>query len=52
MSQNRIVDYTMNLLAALVAYRGKDDTVHLDLFVASEAKFTIIGKPSYYLCIS
>jgi hypothetical protein len=51
-SQNRIADHAMNLLAALAAYRGKDDTVCLDPFAASEDKLTTADKPSYYLCVS
>jgi hypothetical protein len=42
----------MNLLTALAAYRGRDDTVRLDPFAASDAKLTLVGKPSYYLCVS
>jgi hypothetical protein len=51
-SQNRIADHAMNLSAALTAYRGKDNTVLINLFVASDAILTITGKPTYYLCVS
>jgi hypothetical protein len=51
-SQNRIADHAMNLLAALAAYRGKNDTVRLDLFATSEAMLTVVGKSTYHLCVS
>jgi hypothetical protein len=42
----------MNLLAALAAYRGKDDTVRPDSFATSEAMLTVVGKPTYHHCVS
>lgn len=51
-SQNRIAGHAMNLLAALAAYRGKNDTVRLDSFATSEAMLTVVGKPTYRLYVS
>lgn len=51
MLQNWIADYAMNLLAALIAYKRKDDIVRLDSFAINEAMLTVIGKLTYYLCV-
>jgi hypothetical protein len=41
----------MNLLAAVAAYREKDDTVYLAICANSDAMLTVVGKPTYYLCL-
>jgi hypothetical protein len=42
----------MSLIAALAAYRGKDNTRRPESFATSEAMLPVVGKPTYLLCVS